>query len=340
MSVAIWTATCIGIDIPCYITQHCSSIQTLTLSCGSRNIIGTAAHEILKAYHENNNLLTHLTIEHAGLQNGGHLVIAETSRCCNNLNYIRLSCDINDEYLLPLVEALRGNQTLEELNLNRNRIGNVGCDVLATTLLRDPNSNLQYLCLPNNQIGDDGAIAIADSLTRNTKLKGLYLSNNRIVSSQKVMNVFSRLLCDTSTINSTYSSNHSLLYLSLSLSGPKNHKLESSLRMNKCNNKRHVAINKILEYHPNIDMEPLFELDEKGERSLKGMPYVIDWFKKAQEAAAHHEEIFLSVKSRKTRSIDQQKLSAIYQFASAMPLLFIPIDHTKGKDTKRKRAHR
>ena len=318
------------IDLFDGIKRNCS-IQTLKLICGSRNIVGSAAHELLKAYQHENNNLTNFTIEHAGLQNGGDLAIANTLRCCRNLKYIDLSCDINDEHMLPMMEALRGCQTLEEINLDRNRIGNVGCDAL-TTLLRDPNSNLQYLSLPNNQIGDDGAIAIANSLTRNAKLKGLYLSNNRI--GQKVMDVFSKVLCDTSSINSTYSSNHSLLYLSLSLSGPKNLKINSLLRMNKCNNKHHVAIKKILEYHP-IDMEPLFELDENKERSLKGLPLVIDWFERAKEA---HDQVPCSIESINEESIDRQKLSAIYQFASAMPLLFIPTDHTKGKDTKRKRA--
>ena len=35
--------------------------------------------------------------------------------------------------------------------------------------------------------------------------------------------------------------------------------------------------------------------------------------------------------------VDSRKLSSIYQFALAMPLLFVPAAHTKACDKKRKR---
>ena len=35
--------------------------------------------------------------------------------------------------------------------------------------------------------------------------------------------------------------------------------------------------------------------------------------------------------------VDRRKLSAIYQFAQAMPSLFVPVPHVKGVDKKRKR---
>lgn len=35
--------------------------------------------------------------------------------------------------------------------------------------------------------------------------------------------------------------------------------------------------------------------------------------------------------------VDRRKLSAIYQFAQAMPSLFVPVPHAKGVDKKRKR---
>ena len=88
--------------------------------------------------------------------------------------------------------------------------------------------------------------------------------------------------------------------------------------MNNGANKSHVAIKKILKYHPNIDMEPFFEwnMEGEGERNLKALPYVIAWFEKAEEAVAGEEE--------SSYNIEERKLSAIYQFAQAMPLLFVP----------------
>ena len=102
--------------------------------------------------------------------------------------------------------------------------------------------------------------------------------------------------------------------------------------MNKGKNKSHVAIKKVLKYHPNTDMEPLFEWNTEGEgegeRDLKALPYVVAWFERAGEAVADDEG--------ESVVVDVRKLSAIYQFAQEMPLLFVPVsqnikDAKKGK---------
>ncbi|MDB4430429.1 hypothetical protein N9140_00565, partial [bacterium] len=84
--------------------------------------------------------------------------------------------------------------------------------------------------------------------------------------------------------------------------------------------------------HPNIDMEPLFEwnMEGEGEHDLKALPYVVAWFDRAQEAVASDE-------GGDSYNINERKLSAIYQFAKAMPLMFVPVPHDKGGDHKRKR---
>ena len=104
--------------------------------------------------------------------------------------------------------------------------------------------------------------------------------------------------------------------------------LASLLQLNMGPNKSHVAIKKILKYHPNIDMEPLFDWDMEGgdERNLKALPYVIAWFEKAEEAVADEEESSYNIEGR--------KLSAIYQFAQAMPLLFVPASSCIGDGAK------
>ena len=81
--------------------------------------------------------------------------------------------------------------------------------------------------------------------------------------------------------------------------------------MNKGKNKSHVAIKKVLKYHPNTDMEPLFEwnTEGEGERDLKALPYVLPyvvaWFERAGEAVADDEG--------ESVVVDVRKLSAIYQ---------------------------
>ena len=108
--------------------------------------------------------------------------------------------------------------------------------------------------------------------------------------------------------------------------------------MNTGTNKRHVAMKKILRSHPNIDMAPLFTLClEEWERNLKALPCVIDWFDTAS-AAIDDEEVHSSVSSDDSSDysdsddssdnydyeVEEKKLTAIYEFALAMPLLFIP----------------
>jgi hypothetical protein len=80
-------------------------------------------------------------------------------------------------------------------------------------------------------------------------------------------------------------------------------------------------------------MEPLFKwnLEGEGERDLKALPYVLAWFERAVEAVADDEE-------GEAYNIGEQKLSAMYQFAKALPLLFVPASHTnKDSNNKRKR---
>ena len=273
-----------------------SSIKILTLDCYGHILIGGAEHEILKSFQKINNNLTRLCINKAVLDNGGDRVIAEALRWCRNIKTINIGDNrITDEHLLPIVEAIRGecHSSLEQLylfaGLFANTIGNAGCHALAT-LLADTNCNLKLLNLDTNRIGTEGATAIANSLANNTTLKKLDLNENPFDPS--VLAYFCRALCNTSSVNDTYRSNHTLTELVLSDEQQGQHAdhLSSIMRLNKGRNKSHVAIKKILMYHPNIDMEPLFEWDADGdadgEQSLKALPHVIDWFGRAEEAVA------------------------------------------------------
>ena len=72
-------------------------------------------------------------------------------------------------------------------------------------------------------------------------------------------------------------------------------------------------------------MEPMFEWDAEGEQTLKSLPYVISWFDRAGVAVAD------------VREEPRRKLSAIFQFSLAMPLLFVPASYIKVNSKKRKR---
>ena len=109
--------------------------------------------------------------------------------------------------------------------------------------------------------------------------------------------------------------------------------LESLLKLNKdTDNEHHASIKKILKYHPNIDVEPLFEWgleEDDEERNLKALPYVMNWFERARVAVADEDE--------EEYNIEERKLSAIFQFAKAMPLLLEGISYISADDKKRKR---
>ena len=55
--------------------------------------------------------------------------------------------------------------------------------------------------------------------------------------------------------------------------------------------------------------------DTEGEQTLNALPYIIGWFDRAM-AATDDEENYIIV--------DTRKLTAIHQFAKAMPLLIAP----------------
>ena len=259
-------------------------------------------------------------------------MITKTLRSNTNLKKVSLfSNHISNEQLLAIVEALREHNRLEELDLGPNRIGNGGCETLAT-LLRDPNSNLHTLMLQNNQIDLQGATALAHGLSNNTKLRKLSLQNNPSVSLQNndsgVQDVFSKLLCNTSSISDTYLSNHTLKTLVVYPQSTGD-KLDFLLTLNEGTNKNHVAIKKILKCHYHkifIDMKPFFEWNMEGEheRNLKALPYIVDWFERAAE-----------LEEGEQYNTNQKKLSTIYQFTQAMPLLFVPASHIKGGESNK-----
>ena len=302
--------------------KYNSSIDELILNCDDRGIVGGVIQELLEVYQENSNL-TNLCIRHSILHNGGDQIVATTLRRCTNLVELSLyGCNISNQQLTLIIEAVRGHRKLSSVSLDSNGISNAGCDVLANFLI-DPNCNLLHLDLGGrNDIDNDGVSTLANSLSNNTTMKQLYLRGNPI--DRRVDEVFSKVLCNTSNIDSIYSSNHTLE--GLILGHPKGGLLDSVLKMNRDTNKSHVAIKKILKYHPNMNMEPLFEwnMEGEGERDLKALPYVIAWFGRAQDAVAGGG-------GGERYNIDARKLSAIYQFAKAMPLMFVPTSHIRGQ---------
>jgi len=324
--------------------QQNESINELILRCDGSSIFSVehpsaAGRRILEVYQTNNNL-TDLSILNANLLigRGGEQIIATTLQCCTNLRTINLyQCSISANMLSPMVEAMRGIHSLENLYLIGNQVQYAGCEVLAT-LLEDPNCNITTLQLQDNGIGDLGAIAIASSLKNNTKLENLYFDGNDIT--RIVEDIFCGVLCTTLSISTICSSNHTLADLQLPNRIEHTH-LSRLLQVNKGTNKIHVVMKKILQYHPHIDTKPFFGWDMDGEWTLKGLPYVIDWFNRATVAVNDRgKRRAARAKDRVNYNVDQKKLTAIYEFAKAVPSMFVPASHTTVNDNDKKKRKR
>jgi len=215
------------------------------------------------------------------------------------------------------VSEIRGLNQLKNLDLSGNNFGRVGCEALAT-LLQDPNSNLCGLSLMNNiNIDDNCAIVLANSLMGNSKLIDLVFSGSRSIT-ESGWNAFSAVLCDTSSVNATFCSNHTLQRIVYTDPLPTN--LRDLLRLNNCSDEEQVAVKKILRCHSHLDMEPFLEWD------LKVLPLVVNWFDKARAFSQNDGE---------ETNVDARKLSAIYQFARAVPLMFVPSSKNASRPTKR-----
>jgi len=137
---------------------------------------------------------------------------------CNITNISAL-----DTYNLP---------TLQQLNLNCNKIGRDGCITLSNLLQQGSGSTLTHLYLSSAGIGDEEAELLATSLNHNTSLEILYMPNNNIT--KRGFSAFLKLLVDASSIENTYNSNHTLTSLTFDIStrDETNRHIISALNMN------------------------------------------------------------------------------------------------------------
>lgn len=215
--------------------------------------------------------------------------------------------DIDDAGLEALVAALAHCHCLETLILSDNpTISSTGWRTLATLFVSA--KNLKHCSLKENQISDGVLVAFADALTNNDTLENLRLNPNDPSMTVVGWSAFSQLLCDTSSINATYLSNHTLRYISTPSQVPANVQTHLTLNGVRWLRKKHVAIIKILQHHQELDMAPLFEWD------LKALPLVMRWFEQARDIPGPEDV---------RESTSRKELSVIHQFVRAMPMFFV-----------------
>ena len=124
---------------------------------------------------------------------------------------------IDDDSVEALVTLFLGNPAMapKEIDLSGNCISDNGCRSLAT-LLQNPRFTLEKLNLYENDVKVNSAILFVNALVGNTTLKELNINGDCISTEYMTtggLRAFSQSLCDTTNINTTYSSNHTLQVL-------------------------------------------------------------------------------------------------------------------------------
>ena len=235
------------------------------------------------------------------------------------------------EVLEALVPNLANCVTLKKLDFeNSDDFSGEVCMALGLWLSSE-RSNLECLNVFKTRICDFGVTALIAGLMGNSTLKQLGFHAEGIP--EKSWSDFSMLLCDTSSIKSTYESNHTIrinIHGNLGLV-PTFVDVPIVLN-NSIDNWQEVAMCKILMLNPDIDMKPFMNLfdghhagledDEEllDKQKLKMLPIVMSWFQRVEPCRIHLNESLQVFQSR--------KLSSMYQFVRGLPMLFVGAQFT------------
>ena len=199
--------------------------------------------------------------------------------------------NIDDEGVQVLAAELSKCTNIKNLDLSGNRaITAVGLGFISG-LLGAANCRIESINLSNIHIGDDVAEVLAAALVGNKYLVKLIfrLDNAMGYENDEVSagitdsgwSAFSKLLCNTSSINSTYMSNHTLAQMCHQYDhSPPPSYICKYLQLNAFQQHQNIdtakiAKIKILLNHPDLDMEPFFQ------KQLKLLPHVMSWFQRA-----------------------------------------------------------
>eukprot|EP01082_Thalassiosira_pseudonana_P008383 g7192.t1 g7192 contig24:59332-60768(-) len=195
-----------------------------------------------------------------------------------------------------------------------------------SNLLKDENSNLRVLDLSNNSINDECATILASSLVSNTKLETLCLDYNYLILGSSLKH-FLHLVCNATSINDTFSSNHTLSslgdqwfnrYVIRWTMGVDNTRLlRASLQVNGiANNTTSIGYIKVMWCH----VQRRINLEEFVSIRLDVMPRVLSWIGSAEQTTtdiADIEAVF------NLEISELRRHEAIYRILRAMPGLCV-----------------
>jgi len=223
---------------------------------------------------------------------------------------------ITDEGLNELLPGIIHCPTLDLLEFeNNDAITSQGWQAFAE-MFKDPNCKCREISLSGTHFDNAAGIAFAEALVHNCTLDQLFMGYTMRSFTPETWMAFTKLLCNTSSINATYQSNHKL-WIEI-LDGGYTGTLNGD-------NKKHVAMNKILKHHAHFDMTPFFEWE------FKVLPLVIKWFEEAalcqHDMEAEDNPNYIhpcpDLLPEVEVNVERSKLSSIYQFVRAMPQLYV-----------------
>ena len=280
------------------------SLQRLDLQ--NNNIADEGMVDIITALSMHPHL-EYLDLDGNGLRKDGCVALGTLLRCsATKLRKLFISHnEINDEGIEALVLALRSCSCLQSLNICASpSITTRGWQRFAT-ILESPNSNnLESISIASNNVDDEAAATFANALMNNRKLEELILNYNPITNIGWL--AFSKVLCNTSSVNATFLSNHTLCFLGDEVN---DHAIIGPLLdLNERDDEEEVVMIKILQKHIDFDMLPFFEWE------FKVLPLALSWLERASEYEMPEDF---------EPNIEERKLSIIYQFVRGMPVLYV-----------------
>lgn len=178
--------------------------------------------------------------------------------------------EIDDAAVEVLTSALENSIRLKELDLsNNNNISAAGWRAFSATLQK-PHSALEILDLSDNELGSETLRSFAEALVNNNKLKKLFIEPSW--NNDDGWTAFSHVLCDSTSIMSTYNSNHTLGKIG-NYSWLHND-VQSLLKINRDNTVTAAARLKIIRTHfsgDHVSMQPFTDME------LTVLPQALDW---------------------------------------------------------------
>lgn len=219
---------------------------------------GVEMFSYFRPFFESNPNLENVTIIRSGISNEGMKYLCDSLRGLKCLKSVKLNRNFIDfDLIRKFIATINELPELTELNLSGSMIDNAACTTLAK-LLTNPKTKLKKLDLSENAIDDDGIFVLVNALKRNSTLESLDLCG--LDFDMLGWEALATLVCDTSSINSTFCSNHTIRKIL-----PRRI-IKSYLALNQSIDKGQVARQKVMEYHfvlNNFDVRPFMSMDPR-----------------------------------------------------------------------------